>query len=303
MFTMLPPLFARRCGTAALEPYQALLVLSRNDSSHSASGMSSKLHRVIGITFSMPALFTIPVSFPKVFAAWSTALLNFAKSRTSVAIAMALPPFLRMPSATSSFRLPSMSSSATLAPSDASLSAYARPIPCAAPVTTIALSPSRMCTLPSLGRFFLGARRAADVRARCRRPPRGALRDRRIPQVTADEDRDAAVVARQLCGRAVDVPVADGREELLVMLRRVLQRRPAQRTRNFLPQPRDEGNQPVAARDRVQLRVEPLARRELRVGRLGLRHLREQRLEHAEVLVGHERHGEPHRVALEEDPE
>src|SRR5947209_7172438 len=102
-----------------------------------------------------------------------------------------------------------MSSSATLAPSDASRSLYARPIPCAAPVTTIALSPSRMCTLPSLRRLLLDHRRAVAVPVRARRPPRGALADGRVPQVPADEDRDPAVVARELRCRALSVARAD----------------------------------------------------------------------------------------------
>ena len=69
MLTMLPPLFARRWGSAALQPYHALFVLRRKDSSYSLSGMSSKLQRVMGTTFSMPALFTIPVSAPNAWAA------------------------------------------------------------------------------------------------------------------------------------------------------------------------------------------------------------------------------------------
>src|SRR6266496_2316435 len=143
-----------------------------------------------------------------------------------------------------------MSSNATLAPSDARRSLYARPIPCAAPVTTIALSPSRMCTLPSLRRLPLDPRRGVAVPVRGCRPPRGdphppvpagrigARAARCVPQVPADEDRHAAVVACELRGRAVGVTGADGLEELRVVLGRVLQRRPAQRPRDLLAQSR-----------------------------------------------------------------
>src|SRR5437867_1334071 len=178
MFTMLPPLFARRCGTAALQPYHALFVLRRNDSSHSASGMSSNLQRVIGTTLSMPALFTMPVSFPNACAARSTALLNFAKSRTSVARAIAWPPFSQVPS---------------------------------------------------------------------------------------DEDRDAAIVTCELRHGALRVTRADRVEERFVVLRRVLQRRPAQRARDLLAQPRDEVLQARSPCHRIALDVEAFACRELRV--------------------------------------
>src|SRR5687768_2387140 len=195
MFTIDPPPFRRRCGTAALQPYHALFVFRRNDSSHSASGMSSKLERVIGMTLSMPALLTMPVSFPKACAARSTALLNFSKSRTSVATAIAWKPFLQMPSATSWLRAASMSSRATFAPSDASRSAYALPMPCAAPVTTTALSASRIPLAPS--RAPSRARGAFDVDVPDR-PQAVPLGHRGVTQVAPDEDRDAAVVAREL---------------------------------------------------------------------------------------------------------
>src|SRR5512135_3397418 len=256
MFTMLPPPFARRWGTAALHPYHAAFVLRRNDSSHSASGMSSNMQRVIGTTFSMPALFTMPLSLPKAFAASSTECLNCAKSRTAVANATALPPLRQMPSATSWLLFASMSSSATLAPSDARRSLYARPMPCAAPETTTPLSASRMRRLPPLSCRSRGPRATIEVALASSLQP---LRGRGVADVAPDEDRDAAVVVRELGRGPLGVAGADRREELLVMLGRVLKGRPAERPCHFLTQPRDERHEPWPSRHRVQTDVEVLA--------------------------------------------
>jgi len=56
------------------------------------------------MTLSIPALFTRPFTAPNSFAVRSAARLNAAKSRTSVSIAIAVPPAARMPPTTSSFR-------------------------------------------------------------------------------------------------------------------------------------------------------------------------------------------------------
>src|SRR5690242_12892437 len=208
-------------------------------------------------------------------------------------MASAVSPFLQMASATSALRFASMSRSATFAPSDASRSAYARPMPCAAPVTTTALSASRADIPSPLTRGSCASRLAIGVRAAL------ALAHRRVAQVTPDQHRDAAVVAReQRCG-ALGVALADRGEELLVMLGCVLQRGPAQRARDLLAQARDELHQARSSGDRVQTVVETLARRELRVGRLGPRDLRVQVIELAQVLLGHERDREADGVALE----
>jgi len=107
----------------------------------------------------------------------------------------------------------------------------------------------------------------------------------------------------ELGGRAVRVARPDRLEEPFVMLRSVLERGPAQRPGDLLPQAQDLGHEARTPRDRVEPAVEAFASRELVVGRRRRDHLRVHLLEDLKVLVGDERHREPDGVALEQDAE
>src|SRR6185503_18361929 len=170
-------------------------------------------------------------------------------------------------------------------------------MPCAEPVTTIALPSSRFTRVPLLRR---GLAAVMTVGYHTRALP---LAERRIADGPADEDRDPAVVARKLRGRAFAIAGAHGLEEALVVFGRVLQRRPAERARDLLAKPRDERHEPRTSGHPIEPDVEALPGGELRLAGLRPDHLLVHALERGEVLVGHERHRETDGVALEQDAE
>src|SRR6185436_8164774 len=134
-------------------------------------------------------------------------------------------------------------------------------------------------------------------------PRATTLGQRGVADVPTDEDRDATVVARELRGGSVVVAGADRLEEALVVLRSVLERRPAERARHLLTKPRDERDEPRPPRHRVQTDVKALARRKLGLAGFGPGHLAVHALERREIFVRQERHGEADSVALEKDPQ
>src|SRR5882762_6136363 len=142
------------CGTTAREASQVPRRLTAIMRSHSSISIWSKGERDIGTVAKIAALLTRMSIRPNASTARAAIASTLARSATSVRTAIASKPWRFKSAATSAAALASISATTTFAPSLASPSAYALPMPCPPPVT-IATFPAKRS---AMFRSSMGAR-------------------------------------------------------------------------------------------------------------------------------------------------